>query len=67
MQKQAASFLASGGTLVQVTNPDLMRPVIPIQLVSEQDVSATTDEKSSKKKSGVNPKSRLERVGRKQQ
>jgi hypothetical protein len=34
MQGQAASFLASDGTFVQVSNPDVLVPVIQVQLRS---------------------------------
>ncbi len=67
MQIQAASFVASSGTFVQVTNPAVMQPVIAVALTAEQDVSATSEGGSSQKKSRGDPNSKLLRLGRKQQ
>ena len=67
MQGQAASFMASLGTFVQVSNSDLMQQVIPVQVTAERNVSATSSAKVSAKKSRVDKKSKLQHLGRKNQ
>jgi len=55
MQGQMVSFIASGGQLVNVGNPDLLLPVIPVELESAENVSVRISGKAGKSRSPVNP------------
>lgn len=48
MQGQMASFIASGGTYVEVGNPDLLRPVITLQADKVADKQTTSGAKTGK-------------------
>jgi hypothetical protein len=62
MQGQMASFIASGGTFVQVGNPDLLAPVIVAAAAKAAEAAKVTEEKSKRKK--AKDVSRIEPVKR---
>jgi len=55
MQGQMVSFIASGGTYVQVGKPELMEPEAQVPLAPAQNVSATAADKSGKGRDQVGP------------
>jgi len=63
MQGQMASFIASGGTFVNVGNPDLLVPVTQMEVEPAKDLKIVDDGKSGNGKSG-NGKNRVEPVTR---
>ncbi|MDX1410190.1 MAG: hypothetical protein R3330_18700, partial [Saprospiraceae bacterium] len=52
MQTQAASFLASGGVAVQVNNPDVLVPVVPVDLVNRGSTQPAVD-RNGKTRKGI--------------
>ncbi len=55
MQGQLASFIASGGTFVQVGNPDLLVPVVQVELAPARDTNVGNSGKTGKGKNQVKP------------
>ncbi|HMB59720.1 MAG TPA: hypothetical protein VKN35_07400 [Xanthomonadales bacterium] len=60
MQSEAASFVASLGTFVQVNNNTVLQPVVQVELASGQVVSAKSGGKSNKAKNRLKPVTRIE-------